>query len=149
MQKNVYLKLFSQVLLQWHSHEVVSKVYSILFWDITMLLLLFPEIRVTKKILTRLAENLFFLINFPEIFSFLIEFLLLFCILGFFASLFVFLKLKMYILVHLWLCDQVSDKKIFARRISGSKTTFFGLTLKKRHRPYSYKWIRRIKIKRQ
>ena len=34
-------------------------------------LLLFPELRVTRKICTRAAPNLFFIIGFPEIFSFL------------------------------------------------------------------------------
>ena len=38
-----------------------------------------------------------------------------------------FLKWKMYILIHIWLCGRVSDKKSFNKPISGNKTTFFGL----------------------
>ena len=37
-----------------------------------------------------------------------------------------FLKLKIYILIHIRLCGRVSDKKIFTRPISGNKATFFG-----------------------
>ena len=48
------------------------------------------------------------------------------CFFVFFFCLFVcFLKLKKNILIHIWLCRQVSDKKIFNRLISGNKTTFF------------------------
>ena len=36
-----------------------------------------------------------------------------------------FLKLKMYVLIHIQLCGQVSDKKFFTWLISGNKTTFF------------------------
>ena len=38
-----------------------------------------------------------------------------------------FLKLKMYILIHIWICGRVSDKKISTWPISGNKTSFFGL----------------------
>ena len=81
--------------------------------------------RVTRRIFTQTAAN-FCLINFPEIFSFLRYFLLLFLILFFFC-LFVchFLKLKMYILIHIRLCWWVSVKKIFTWPISGNKTNFF------------------------
>ena len=36
-----------------------------------------------------------------------------------------FLKLKIYILMHIQLCGWVSDKNIFTRPICGNKTTFF------------------------
>ena len=53
-----------------------------------------------------------FLIDFPHIFSFFIKFLLLFfCILVFFACLFVFLKLEIYILIHIRPTMWASDKK--------------------------------------
>ena len=37
-----------------------------------------------------------------------------------------FLKLKIYILIYIWLCRRVSDKIFFTQPISGNKTTFFG-----------------------
>ena len=65
-------------------------------------------------------------------FSFFCFFCLLvfFCfVLGFFFFFFFFFKLKIYILIHIWLCERVSNKKIFTRPISGNKTNFFfGLT---------------------
>ena len=57
------------------------------------------------------------------LFSFLVSFAFFdYC----FFCLFVrcFLKLKMYILIHIWLCGRVSDKKSFNKPISGNKTTF-------------------------
>ena len=71
---------------------------------------------MTRKIFTRAAANLFSLIDFPEILSSLPQFLLLIC----------FLKLKIYILIHIRLRGRVSDKNIFSRLTSGNKT-FFGL----------------------
>ena len=41
-------------------------------------LLLFPGMRATREIFTRLVVNCFLLIDFPEIFSFFLWFLLLF-----------------------------------------------------------------------
>ena len=38
-----------------------------------------------------------------------------------------FLKLKIYILIRIWLCEWVSDKKFFTRSISGNKSNFFCL----------------------
>ena len=63
-------------------------------------ILLFPEMRVMRKIFIWAAANLFFLIDFPEIFSFLLQFLLLFSY-SCFSFLFV-----------------LSDKKHFTRPIS-------------------------------
>ena len=58
-------------------------------------LLLFLEIRVTRQIFTGAASNLFFLIDFPEVFFFLLWFLLLFCILVLFC--FVFLLFFLFV----------------------------------------------------
>ena len=86
---------------------------------------MFPEMRVMRKIFARAAANLFFLIDFSEIFSFLFLFSF-----AFFYPCFLFvacfLKLKIYILIHIRLCERVSDKKFFTQPISGHKTTFFG-----------------------
>ena len=40
---------------------------------------------------------------------------------------FFFLKIKKYILIHIQLSGQASDKNFFTRPISRSSTTFFGL----------------------
>ena len=53
------------------------------------------------------------------LFSSLVSFA--FCVL---ACLF-FFWLKIYGLIHIWLCGRVSDKTIFSWPISGNKTTFF------------------------
>ena len=42
-----------------------------------------------------------------------------------YISCILFLKLKICILIHIRLCGQVSDKKIFTGPISANKTTFF------------------------
>ena len=42
----------------------------------------------------------------------------------------VFLKIKIYILIHIQLCGRVTDKNIFNRLISENKTTFFGPSYK-------------------
>ena len=47
-------------------------------------------------------------------------FVFLFCFV-FFAC---FLKLKIYILLHIRLCERVSDKKIYTPPVSGNKTIF-------------------------
>ena len=68
-------------------------------------------------------------IYFNPIFSFLLWLLLLSlfsCFLCFFVC---FLKLKIYILIHIRLCGRVSNKKIFTRPICRNKTTFFGLSI--------------------
>ena len=71
--------------------------------------------------------------RFSEDISFLLKFLWLFLVLVFFLFFFgCFLKLKMYILIHIRLCRQVSDKKFFTPPISGTKTAvFFGLSADK------------------
>ena len=104
----------------------------------TKKILLFPEMRVKRKIFTQAAANLFFN-RFSEniifsslvffcFFCFLVFFVFLFV---FFACLFAFLKLKIYILIHTRLWGRVSDKKFFAQPISANKTTLFGHILAK------------------
>ena len=91
-------------------------------------ILLFPEMRVTRKIFTRAPADFFF-INFPKILSFL-QFLLFFCILVFFSFFFfvfacVIFKIKnKYSDTHS-IMRWVSNKKKFTRPIFGNKTTFF------------------------
>ena len=87
-------------------------------------ILLFPEMRVTRKIFTRAAANLFFQSIFRRYSLFFFSFFCFFCILVvvvvvfvFFACLFVFWNFRLY--------GRVSDKKIFTRPISGNKTNFF------------------------
>ena len=48
-----------------------------------------------------------------------------FCPLVIFVVFCLFLKSKAYILIHIRLCWQVSDKNVFTQTISGNKTTFF------------------------
>ena len=71
--------------------------------------LLFLEMQVTRKIVTR---------AFFSYFCFF--FILVFCCL-----LVCFLKLKIYILIHIRLSRTVSDKKCFSQPISSNKTPFF------------------------
>ena len=73
-------------------------------------MLLFPEMRVTRKILTRAAATSFFNrfsgdILFYALVSFAFFVFLFFCLFVY------FLKLKMYILINIRLCGRVSDKK--------------------------------------
>ena len=64
------------------------------------------------------------LVSFPfSCYVFVVAFLFLF------LFFFYFLKLKTYILIHIWLCGRVSDKKNFTWPFSGNKTTFFGLSI--------------------
>ena len=85
--------------------------------------LFFPEMQVTRKIFTQTVTNLF-KSNFWRYYLFYISFLCFIWFLFLFVCL-IFLKLKMYILIHIWLCGQVSDKKIFIQLIFRNKTTFF------------------------
>ena len=92
-------------------------------------ILLFPEMRVTRKIFTRAGANLFFQSIFRRyslfFFSFFCFFVFLLLLLLFFCLFVCFLKLKIYILIQIRLYGRVSDKKIFTRSISGNKTNFF------------------------
>ena len=64
---------------------------------------------------------------FPFSFSSLV---FLFSCLVSFPCLWGFFKQKIYIPIHIWLCERISDKKCFTRPISRNKTTFFfGLQL--------------------
>ena len=85
-------------------------------------ILLFPEIRVTKIFL--LFNRFSVDILFPSLVSFTF-----FCILLFFLLFTCFLKLKIYIPIHIRLRRRVSDKNFFTRPISRKKTTFFFLAL--------------------
>ena len=69
------------------------------------------KMRVTRKIFTRAAANLLFLIDFPEIF-------------------FLFLKLKMYILIHIRLCGGWVKKKFHPADLR-KQGYFFGFTSQK------------------
>ena len=79
--------------------------------------------RVIRKIFTQ-GSAIFFFNEFSRDILFLLFFFIfvLFCLFAY-----CFLKLKMYILIHIQLCVHVSDKKIFIWPISGNKTTFFCL----------------------
>ena len=92
-------------------------------------ILFFPGMRVTREIFTQAAANLFFFNQFSRdiLFSSLVSFAFLFLFFYVVVVCLLFLNLKIYILIHIWLCGRVSDKKIFTRPISGNKTTFFGL----------------------
>ena len=88
-------------------------------------ILLFPEMRVTTKIFLLAAANFFFNRFSGDIFfSCLVS-------LAFFHSCFFclfvrcFLKLKMYILIQIWLCGKVNDKKILPSRFPETRIYFF------------------------
>ena len=93
-------------------------------------ILLFLEMRVKRKTSPGQPQFFFNLIFFnlrDTLFSSLVSLAFLyscFC----FCSFVCFLKLKIYILIHVGLCGRVSDKNFFTRPISGNKTTFFGPT---------------------
>ena len=91
----------------------------------TKIILLFPEMRVTKKIFTQAAANLFFNQFFGDILFFSsVSFASIgSCFLIWFVC--CFLKLIMYILLHIRLCGQMSHKRYFTQPISGNKNTFF------------------------
>ena len=84
-------------------------------------ILFFPEILVARNIFTQMTANLFF----QSIFQ--IYYLVFFSFFSFFYYFFVccFLKLKMYIVIHIQLCGRVSIKEIFTQPIFRNKTTFF------------------------
>ena len=75
--------------------------------------------------------NLQKIASYPVTFPRDLFFFSFFCSLPFFFFSFSFslLKLKIYILVHIWLCGRLSDKKIFIWLISKNKTSFFFLAL--------------------
>ena len=91
----------------------------------TKIILLFPEMRVTKKIFTQAAANLFFNQFFGDILFFSsVSFASIgSCFLIWFVC--CFLKLIMYILLHIRLCGRMSHKRYFTQPISGNKNTFF------------------------
>ena len=109
---------------------------------------LFLEIQVMGKIFNQVATNLFFLSIFQRYYLFFFSFFYFFCIFVFlvfflfvffvfvlllllllFACLFDFylLKLKIYIVIHIRLCRQVSDKKNSPGLFLETKLLFFRL----------------------
>ena len=88
--------------------------------------LLSSEMRVTRKIFTRTAANLFFKSIFGRQSLFFYSFFWFFYSCFFLFVCVLFFEIKIYILIHIRLCGWVNNKKIFTRPISGNKTTFFG-----------------------
>ena len=87
-------------------------------------LLLFPEMRVTTKIFTRVATN-FFLNRFSgDILFFFSFFCFLFILVSFCFFVCVFLKLKMYILIQIRLSGRVSGKKVSPGRFLEARLLF-------------------------
>ena len=88
-----------------------------------------------KKVLLAISQNsqestcarVSFLIKLQALVSFAFFFTFLLCFA--FFLLVCFLKLKIYILMHIRLCERLDDKNFFTRPVSGNKTTFFGLIL--------------------
>ena len=89
--------------------------------------LFFLEMWVMRKILTGAAKFYFFnQFSRDILFSSLVSLFLSF---DFVFACF-FFEIKIYILIYIQLCRQVSDKKITIRLIFGKKTTFLTLNLK-------------------
>ena len=88
-------------------------------------ILLFPEMRVSRKIFNPVAAFFFFFLSILRRNS--VFFFSFFCFFDSCFCLFVccFLKFKMYILIHIRLCGRVTDKKISPGRLLENKTTFF------------------------
>ena len=93
----------------------------------TKIILLFPEMRVTKKIFTQAAANLFFNQFFGDILFFSsVSFASIgSCFLIWFVC--CFLKLIMYILLHIRLCGRRVIKDILPSRFPETRILFFGL----------------------
>ena len=94
--------------------------------------LLFPEMRMTRTIFIRAAMNLFFKSIFRKYSFFFFSFFCFFCILAFcfFFLLVCFLKLKIYILIHIQLCERVVIK-FFHSASFRKQDYFFCLNLNK------------------
>ena len=86
-------------------------------------ILLFPEMRLTKKYSPGRPQIYFLKYIFRGYSLVFFSFFFFFCIV--FCLFVCFLKLKIYILIHIRLGGRVSDKKNFTRSISRNKTTFF------------------------
>ena len=93
-------------------------------------ILLFPEMRVSRKIFNPAAAFFFFFLSILRRNS--VFFFSFFCFFDSCFCLFVccFLKFKMYILIHIRLCGRVTDKKISPGRLMETRLLFFGLTIK-------------------
>ena len=78
-------------------------------------ILLFPKMRAAANFFLSILRR--YSIFFFSFFRFF--YIVVFCLFVW------FLKIKIYILIHIRLCGQVSDKKNFTRSISGNKTLCF------------------------
>ena len=94
-------------------------------------ILLFSEMRITRKIFTLVVANLFFLNRFSGdiIFSSLVSY-------AFFVFLFVFLLVclffemkNIYLLIHIQLCGRVSDKKNSLGRFPEARLLYLALSV--------------------
>ena len=134
-----------------------ANIMTILWWNDVLLfnlILLFPKLWLTVKILTWVAAKNFFFINLIKFFKAILHLKTTLTALFFvekqknlsfivwrtkckfvrinlLVEIFfvcVFSWNKKYVLYTFDLCGRVGDKKNFTRPISGNKTTFFGLT---------------------
>ena len=89
-------------------------------------ILLFSEMRITRKIFTLVVANLFFLNRFSGdiIFSSLVSY-------AFFVFLFVcFFEMKnIYLLIHIQLCGRVSDKENSLGRFPEARLLYLALSV--------------------
>ena len=83
---------------------------------------------VTRKIFSRGATNLFFKSIFWRFSLFFFSLFCFFCILVF-LLICLFFEIKVFILIQIWLCRQVTDKKILHPAGSWKQGYFFFLAL--------------------
>ena len=97
--------------------------------------------RVTRKIFTRAAANLFFnQFSRDFLFSYLLFLLFLHSLSFFFLHVW-FLILKMYILIHIWLYGEVSEKRIFHLAFFRKQDCFFLASLKFYYLNFQYSFF--------
>ena len=92
---------------------------------------LFPEMRLTGKIFTRAAANLFFNRFSGDILFFsIVSFAFLYsCFFLCFLCLFIYLfEIRNIYLIYIWSCGRVSDKNISLGRFPETKRFFYGLS---------------------
>ena len=97
-------------------------------------IILFLEMRVTRKNFTRAAAKKKFFMDFPKIFYIVSFVFFVFMLLSFFLPVYLFFEIKI-ILIHIRLCGQVSDKKIFHQ--ADFRKDYFFLALSFLNVPYS------------
>ena len=127
-QKN--LRIWTLFMHFWGSWWICVFLFSSWCENVTFIrpkkILLFQEMWVTRKIVTRAAANLFFKrFSGDIIFSFLVSFAFFVFLFLFYCLCFCFLKLKIYIMIQMRRCGRLSYKKKFTRLISGNKNTPF------------------------